>query len=368
MSAKKHIDKIFLGIVFALTGLGIFAFLSASLGVLAKSKEKFIAILVSQLVLGLILGLAAFWITLKVPYKFWRRYSLFIFLGTLILAALVFIPGLGFKHAGATRWISIGSFSFQPVELLKLGFIIYFAAWLSAAKEKVQDFKWGILPFLVLLGLVALILFKQPDVKSFILIVVASLGMFMVSGVRLKSILALGALAIVILTTLVFLKPYLLGRVLTFIDPARDPMGSSYQLQQSLIALGSGGIFGRGYGQSVQKFSYLPEPQGDSIFAVFGEEFGFIGTSFLIFLFVAFILRGLRIAHFAPDPFSRLLTAGIVILIGAQAFLNIAAITGLFPLTGVPLPFVSQGGTALMIALAASGMVLNISKQKKTNI
>ena len=197
------------------------------------------------------------------------------------------------------------------------------------------------------------------------LILISSLAMFLVSGANWKKVLGLGILAIVILSVLVAIKPYLLGRVLTFMDPSRDPTGSSYQLQQSLIALGSGGIIGRGWGQSVQKFNYLPEPHGDSIFAVWGEEFGFAGSILLILLFVALGFRGLRIAHYAPDLFSRLLVTGIVILIVAQAFLNIASITGVFPLTGVPLPFVSHGGTSLAILLGALGIVLNVSKYQK---
>ena len=361
----KSVDKIFLGLVITLLVVGILVFVSASLGILPKNEAKFYGVLFNQLVLGFGGGIIVLLITSRINYKFWRKYSFYIFLAALVISALVFLPGLGFEHAGALRWISLGPISFQPAEFLKIGFIIYFAAWLSSVKDRVRNFKLGILPFLIFLGLSAVVLLKQPDIKSFILIVLASLGMFFISGVRLRNILILGLVVVSILGFMIFQKPYLLDRVETFLEPSRDPLGSSYQLQQGLIAIGSGGVFGRGLGQSIQKFSYLPEPQGDSIFAVIGEEFGFVGSTLVILLFIAFILRGLRIANRAPDLFSRLLVAGIVILIGAQAFLNIASITGVFPLTGVPLPFISHGGTSLLITLAAVGIILNISKYQR---
>lgn len=363
---KKSVDKIFLGIVITLLILGVFAFISASLGVLAKNEAKFYGILFNQLMLGLVGGIAALYFFSKIDYKFWKKYSLYFFLASIGLTLLVFVPHLGFVHGGARRWIAFGPVTFQPVEFLKFGFIIYFAAWLSWAKAKVQNFKWGVLPLAVLLGIIALILFKQPDTKSFILILAAALMMLLVSGVPWKYLFGFVGVSVIALIILVSFKPYLIDRVKTFLDPNRDPSGSSYQLQQSLIALGSGGVFGRGFGQSIQKFSYLPEPQGDSIFAVIGEEFGFIGVTILILLFVAFALRGMRIANHSPDLFGRLLVTGIVIMLTAQSFLNMASIVGLFPLTGVPLVFISQGGTALLVDLAAVGIVLNISRQKKT--
>jgi cell division protein FtsW len=254
------------------------------------------------------------------------------------------------------------------VEFLKFGFVIYFAAWLSWAKNRVQDFKFGILPFVVMMAIIAFILLKQPDTKSFILITITGISMLFISGVPIKYILGVGFGSVILLGSLVYFTPYLQERVKTFINPSSDAEGSSYQIQQSLIALGSGGVFGRGYGQSIQKFSYLPEPQGDSIFAVLGEEFGFVGTSITIFLYILFLLRGLRIGSRTPDPFSGLLVYGIVILITVQSFMHIASVTGVFPLTGVPLVFMSQGGTSLMIYLMAVGIVLNISKFQKKNI
>lgn len=365
---EKPVDKFFFGIVITLLVVGVLMFVSASFGILAKNETKFYGVLFNQLVLGVGFGLAAMYIISKIDYKLWRKYSLYLFLGSIVLTLLVFVPGLGFRHGGAQRWISIGPVSFQPVEFLKLGFILYFAGWLSWAKSRVSDIRYGVLPLVVLLGIIAAVLFRQPDTKSFMLMFAAAVSMLFVSGIPWKYIVGTFVVTAALLGGLVLIKPYLLERVQTFLDPNNDPKGSSYQLQQSLIAIGSGGTLGRGYGQSIQKFSYLPEPQGDSIFAVVGEEFGFVGSVALIILFVLFGLRGLFIASRAPDAFSRLLVVGIVILVVAQSFLNIASIIGVFPLTGVPLVFVSHGGTALMIALAAVGIVLNISRYQKETV
>lgn len=365
---KKHkIDRKFLWIVFTLLGIGLFVFVSASLGILAKNETKFYAVLTSQLI-GLVAGLIAMYITYKIPYEFWKKYALIFFICSLGLTLCVFIPGLGFSHGGARRWIDLGPISFQPVEFLKLSFIIYAAAWLVWIKNKLNDIKVSILPFVGMIAVVAIVLLKQPDTKSLILIFICALSMFFVSGVKLKYLLGIVGVGLIGFVILVSFKPYLIERVKTFIDPSHDIKGSSYQLDQSLIAIGSGGLFGRGFGQSIEKFSYLPEPQGDSIFAVIGEEFGFVGTVTMVLLFLAFALRGLRIAHRAPDMFSRLLVTGIVILIIAQSFLNISALIGIFPLTGVPLVFVSHGGTSLLFSLAAIGIILQISQFQKSAV
>lgn len=364
---EKKIDKFFAIIVFLLIFIGLAMFISASLGILNKNEGIFYSVLFSQLILGFCFGFLGLYFALKINYKFWRKYSFWIFLGSIILTASVFIPNLGWSHLGAERWIEIGSFRFQPVEFLKFGFIIYFASFLSWAKDKVKDFKFSILPLSILLTIIAIILFNQPDTKSFILIAITGIAMLFISGVSIKWITFLGVSSVIVLSLLVYFTPYLQNRVKTFINPSQDPQGSSYQIQQSLIAIGSGGIFGRGYGQSIQKFTYLPEPQGDSIFAVLGEELGFVGSVTIIILYLLFTLRGLRIANNSPDLFSRLLVSGIVIMIISQSFLNIASITGVFPLTGVPLPFMSHGGTSLMIYLVAIGIVFQISKYQHNN-
>lgn len=366
MSSVGKIDKFFLYTVIALLVLGYVSFISASFGVLARSSDKFWSIMISQSI-GLVLGgFLMYWFS-RIEYKVWRKYAFFIFIASIGLTLLVFIPSISLEHGGARRWISIGPISFQPVEVLKIAFVMYFAGWLSWVKGRAKEVKYGILPMLIMLGVVAAILLQQPDTKSIILLFVASSSMLLLSGVPWKYILYGLLLAVFLFGVLAFSKPYLMQRIKTFVDPSSDRLGSSYQLDHSLIAIGSGGIFGRGLGQSVQKFTFLPEPQGDSIFAVIGEEFGLIGTMTIVILFIMFGLRGLRIAYRAPDSFGRLMVAGIVILMVGQSFLNIASIIGLFPLTGVPLVFISHGGTALMIAMAATGIVLNVSRYQLQN-
>ena len=360
---KNKIDKVFLGIVIALVVIGLIIFTSASLGIYAKNETKFWGVIFSQFVLGFLGGLVVLFIGLKIPYKLLKKYSVILFILSIILTALVLVPGIGQTHGGARRWIDILGYSFQPVEFLKIGFIIYFAAWLSWAKGKLKDPLFSMLPLVILLGIITIVLVKQPDIKSIILITTTALVMLFVSGTPLKYILGFLGLAIIALMILVSFKPYLKERINTFINPNENGQSSSWQSQQALIAIGSGGILGRGLGQSIQKFNYLPEPQGDSIFAVVGEELGFLGCFFIIFLYVIFALRGYRIAlRNAPEAFGKLLVIGFITIITAQSFLNIASIIGVFPLTGVPLVFISHGGTALLLSLGMVGIILNISR------
>lgn len=370
MVKKNNIDKIFFGIVAALVIVGVIIFTSASLGIYAKNEAKFYGVIFSQFVLGLVGGFAFLFICMKIPYKFFKKHALILFISSIVLTALVFVPGLGQSHGGARRWVNILGYSFQPVEFLKVGFIIYFAAWLSWAKEKVREPLFSIVPLIIMLGIIGGVLIKQPDTKSIILMTTTAIVMLFISGTPIKYILSVFGIAIIALFILISFKPYLKERINTFINPNENGQSSSYQLQQSLIAVGSGGILGRGLGQSIQKFNYLPEPQGDSIFAVVGEELGFLGCSVLILLYLAFILRGYRIAiRNAPDSFAKLLVIGFVTIITAQSFMNIASIIGVFPLTGVPLVFISQGGTALLISLGMIGVILNISRgQIKTKL
>ncbi len=362
---RWHFDTYFLGVVLTISSFGILMFVSAALGIFARDKSIFYGILFNQIVLGFLGGLLLLWIMMHIPYPFWRRHAFVIFLITVILTLLVFVPQLGLKHGGARRWISVGPISFQPAEFLKFGFIIYLSTWLAWVRKKGEEVKYKIIPLVVMLLVVGGALLKQPDTKSLVLVVVASAAMLFVSGVswkRIGIILGTGAIA---LAALAFFRPYVMERIQTFMNPDLDPQGASYQLRQSLIAVGSGGIAGRGLGQSVQKFSYLPEPQGDSIFAVIAEEFGFVGSTIVVILYIFLAIRGYKIAANAPDSFGRYLVTGLVTLIVAQSFLNIASLVGLFPLTGVPLVFISHGGTSLAIALASVGIILNVSMYRK---
>ena len=362
---RVKVDIPFLISVAILAIIGYLIFTSASFGLLSKQSAKYSNVTISQTLFGLVFGTLACFIISKIDYKIYRRYAFFIFLASIIVTLLVFVPGLGVEHGGARRWIYLGSLSFQPAEFLKIGFIIFFSAWMAKVKERSENFKYGLLPLLILLSITGLILLKQPDTDTFMISVFSGLGIFLAGGGRWKHIFILSLCGLIGLAGLVYTRPYVMSRITTFLHPSQNALGSGYQIQQSLIAIGSGGMFGRGFGQSIQKFNVLPEPIGDSIFAVAGEEFGFIGAVGIIVLFVFFAFRGLKIAIGIQDIFGRLLTVGIVIMITSQAFVNIGAMVGVIPLSGITLPFVSHGGTALFMTLAEVGIVLNISKNRK---
>ncbi len=363
MSITKKIDKGFLGSVLALAILGIFIFTSASLGVLARNEAKFLSVATNQFFLGFLLGFVALYTTSRIPYRFWKKYSLVIFLFTLLLTALVFVPGIGINFQGSKRWVDLGFVNFQPSELLKVGYIIYLAALFSKFKEKIGTFSFGLAPFLLTTLPVAVIILLEPDTDTFFMMFLSGMTMYFVAGAKWRHIGILAFIGLIGIITIVMLRPYVLGRIMTFIDPSKDTLGASYQIRQSLTAIGSGGFMGKGFGQSTQKFGALPEPIGDSIFAVASEEFGFIGSTSIIMLFLFFTIKGLRIAIKSEDVFARLLTVGIIMLIISGSFINIAAMLGIIPLSGTPLLFISHGGTALFLVLAQTGIILNISRK-----
>lgn len=363
---RRSQDRILLGIVLILVAAGFLIFSSAALGLLAKENgASFSSVALNQILFGIVGGLIALFVTSSIHYRFWRKYAFYFFIIGILATLAVFIPGLGFEHGGARRWIQLGSFSFQPSEAFKVAFIIYLATWLSGMQKQVHTFMQGTVPFVAILGIAGVVMLAQPDTDTFLIMAVAGSAMFITAGGRWRDMLALVVLGVVLIAILAFARPYVKDRIMTFVNPAADPQGSGYQIQQSLIAVGSGGIAGRGFGQSIQKFNYLPEPVGDSIFAVYGEEFGFIGSVLLVGLFTSFAFRGFKIAAQVPDLFGTLLAIGIIAMITAQAFLNMAAMLAIAPLSGLPLPFISHGGTALLATLAAVGIVLNISKYAK---
>lgn len=368
---KIKVDLPFLISLLILIIVGFLIFSSASLGLLSKHSIKYSNVAFNQTFFGLFLGGIACIITSKIPYSFYKKKAFWIFIGSLALTMLVFVPGLGFSHGGAKRWVMFGPLTFQPSEILKIAYVIYLSAWISGIKEKVESFSYSFLPFLVVTGIVGAVLLKQPDTDTFLIALFAGIAVLIAGGAKWRHIISVGIIAVIGLAGIALMRPYVMSRITTFINPQENSLSSGYQIQQSLIAVGSGGVYGRGFGQSVQKFNFLPEPIGDSIFAVASEEFGFIGSTLLVIAFVIFAIRGLKIASKVIDPFGRLLVVGIVILIISQTFVNIGAMVGILPLSGIPLPFVSHGGTALFIALAESGIVLNISKtlnkSNKTN-
>lgn len=360
--AKGKSDRVFLFVTLLLIAVGFFVFMSASLGLVAREGANFMTVILKQAGIALI-GIIAMIVASNIDVKRYRKVAPLIFLAALGLTALVFAPYVGFTHGGATRWLTLGSYTFQPSEFLKIASVIFLAALLSGRKENLVQSARGFIPFFLIAGSVAALMLKQPDTGTFIVIFFALLAIYITSGAKFKHIAIILLCCVIGIASLAYFRPYVAERFKTFFDPTSDIQGSGYQMQQALIAVGSGGVTGRGFGQSIQKFNYLPEPIGDSIFAVAAEEFGFVGAVSIIIIFIFFALRGLKIAASSKDAFGRLLAIGIITLITAQALINIGAIIGVMPLTGIPLSFVSHGGTALIFTMIEAGMILNISRK-----
>jgi cell division protein FtsW len=286
MPAKsRHIDRFFLLSVLALTGFGFVIFLSASLGLLAQENVNFANVALKQTI-SLALGLAAFFIFSRINYTWIRKSAFFIFLGAIVINLLLFIPALTVFHGGASRWIDIGFVTFQPSEFLKIAFIIYMAAWAFYARNRIDQMRYGLLPYLILMGILGILLMVQSDTDTLVVIGATGIVMLIIAGVRLRHIALAGLLMAVAIAAVVAFRPYAAERVKTYLNRGSDTQGSGYQINQSLIAIGSGRFTGRGFGQSIQKFGYLPQPTDDSIFAVAAEEFGFVGSIGLHFVSV----------------------------------------------------------------------------------
>lgn len=292
-------------------------------------------------------------------YKRLYNLALPILIVSILLLLMVFIPGLGMEINGARRWVNFGFFVLQPAEFLKLGFAVYLAAWFSN-KER------GRLPaFLLLIGFVVGLIMLQPHMGASMIVIAEAMAIYFLSGAPLKSFLMLIPVVGLGGVLLIILEPYRAARLATFLDPNQSIQGASYHVRQILIALGTGGLTGVGLGNSLQKFAYLPENTTDSIFAIIAEEIGFIGSVFIILLFLLIVWRGFYIAVHAKDLFGKLLAGGIATFIGMEIFINLASQTALLPLTGIPLPFISYGGSALIINLAAIGILINIGRKSQ---
>lgn len=359
-------DRIFLTLtlVLALGGFAIFS--SAALGLLARESASVSRDVLLQAGLGLGLGSLALVAMRSFPLALAKRYAPWIYGATLLFTCAVFIPGLGTHANGATRWIDLGFTTVQPAEFLKIGVVVMLAWWLAQSARALKDYRRGLLPFLAIIGAPAVVLLLQPNTSTTMLIALTGAVMYFAAGAPWRDFGILVVLAILALGAVVLVRPYALSRVMTFIDPASDPLNSSYQIQQSLLAVGAGGFGGRGFGQSIEKFNYLPEPDGDSVFAVFAEETGFVGAAILLGLFLGLAARGIAIAGDSRELFGGLLALGLSFLLALQAFINMSAMLGLIPLTGLPLPFVSHGGTALLVALAECGLILNIAAHRRS--
>src|SRR5258708_3797537 len=311
---------------------------------------------VRQQAVWLVIGVLSMFIGVFVPALWWKKISPVLYVVGILLLITVFVPGLSHPINGARRWIFIKNFSFQPVEFIKFGMITFFAAWM----EKHQ--KLG--PFLFLTSVPVALLILQPDLGSALIVLSIAVALYFLAGAPYKTFLAILAIGLIALVGLIVISPYRFRRLTTFFNPDADPLGASFHIRQITLALGNGGIVGEGIGKSRQKFSYLPEASTDAIFAIVAEEVGFLGSIALFFLFFLYIHFGYRIVRKTePRSYQHLLAAGILVLIGMQMLLNLSAIVALVPLTGIPLPFFSYGGTALVMVLFVTSILIGIGRQ-----
>lgn len=308
------------------------------------------------------LGIVAMLFTLNIDYHVWRKFGTPILVITVVLLTLVLIPGFGKVVNGARRWLGFGSLYLQPSEIAKLSMVLFCSASLAKNQEKIADFLKGLVPQLLILLVIFGLILKEPDLGTALAIGGTIFVLLFTAGAKLSHLTSLGAVGVVAIVAAILLEPYRLKRLLAFSNPWADPLDTGYHIIQSLYALGSGGLFGVGLGRSREKFLYLPEPHTDFIFAILGEELGFIGTITVILLFFLFAWRGYKIAISAPDIYGSLLAAGLTTMIVMQALMNIAVVTASMPVTGIPLPFISFGGSALIFTLAGVGILLNISR------
>src|SRR3989338_658944 len=384
MNKNRKFDYIFLvsAAIIIFFGLLILASVSA-----AFSQEKVgeaTYYLFHQIYYGFIPGISIAFIIYKIPLGFIKKNAGLFFLGNLFLMVLIFFPGLGISAGGASRWLDLKFFSFQPSEFLKLVFIIYLSAWLASPvrafnkkplakkiKPDIDNNKRSaimssvLIPFLAILGVIAAFLIYQSDATTLGIIILSAFIMYFSANTFLLHPIIIFPIGVGVLYALIKTESYRLRRLLVFLNPNIDPLGIGYQLKQALIAVGSGGIFGLGLGMSGQKFGFIPHPMSDSIFAILAEETGFLGSFILIILFLAFTLGVFRIAKKSQDKFSRYFAVGFGSWICLQAFINIGAMIGIFPLAGIPLPFVSYGGSHLITELAGMGLLLNILKENR---
>jgi cell division protein FtsW len=358
-------DKSLIFALLAILILGMVMLFSASSVVSYTKFGNTFHYVLSQSV-GLLVGLGLFFIASKIKYDWWKKVAGLMLFLSIILLTLVFIPGLANEYGTARSWINIFGFSFQPSEFVKISFLIYLSTWMEAKKGFLNSFTGGVLPFLVILGIISALMLAQPDLGTLFIIGFSAMVVFFVAGGSMKHIV-MGLLSFLLIFYLAFggVDDYQDSRFLCYANPESAPQNECYQINQSLIAIGSGGLLGRGLGQSRQKFLYLPEVWGDAIFPVIAEELGFIFTTLFILLYLFLFYRGLLIAKNSPDVFSGAIAVGIVAWLSVQTFLNIGGMIKLIPMTGVPLPFVSAGGSSLASSLLAMGILINISKYTK---
>ncbi|MBQ9181272.1 MAG: stage V sporulation protein E [Bacilli bacterium] len=357
----KRVDYLLLIGVITISIFGLIMIYSASY-VWADYKFNDAFKFVKNQGLFFIIGLIFMYIISKIDYKIYKKYSNTLLIICLSLLILVLIPGIGTVRNGSRSWFGIGSFGIQPSEFAKLGLIIFTSKYLEKNERIIKDVKKGVLPILGLTLLIFGFIMLQPDFGTGMILVVSIVGLLFVGGVDFKFFLKIGVVGLVGIVGLIIAAPYRLKRILSFLNPWEDPLGSGFQIIQSLYAIGPGGLFGYGFLNSRQKHFYLPEPQTDFIFSIISEEFGFVGILIVSLLFIFIITRGFMISRNCKDLFSKYLSFGITFQISFQALLNLMVVVGLIPVTGVTLPFLSYGGSSLLITLCGIGIILNISR------
>jgi cell division protein FtsW len=356
-------DYVLITVTSILVLFGLLMLMSASSVISYQKFNSSYYLFWHQILSGFLPGIIIFWICSKIDFKVWKKFAFFMLIFSILLLLAVFIPGVGVSFGKARSWISVFGFSIQPAEIVKLTFLIYLASWLdSKGAEKIRDIHHGLMPFLIILGLISGLMLLQPDLGTLSIIFIISLVSFYVGGGNIKHIISIIGGAAVVSFIAIKVAPYRLARLTVFMNPSTDPQGVGYHLNQALIAVGSGRWFGVGLGHSRQKYGYLPEVAGDSIFPVIAEELGFILCAIYVVLIFILVYHGLIVAKKSKTYYGRVLATGIIVWIGFQSFINIASMIGLLPMTGVPLPFLSYGGTAMIMNLAAMGILINISR------
>lgn len=354
----------FLMVILALVWIGIImVYSSSAIYAFKRFGDSFYYL--KREIFYCLLGFIGMFFTSRLDYSKIRRYSRALIVVSILLLVAVFLPGIGKEAGGAKRWISLGNFGFQPSEFVKFALIIYLADFLSRRQDVIKTFYRGFLPALLVSGFIGGLILLQPDFGTALLLVLVCFILFFVAGVNLKYIFSVLVLSVPLVYLLVFRVPYRLRRILAYLNPWEDPKGAGWQIIQSYVALGSGGLFGLGLGQSRQKLFYLPQTSTDFILSIIGEELGFLGTFSILILFALFIWQGLKIALKAKDLYGALLSFGIVLMIGLQAIIHIAVVSGSMPTKGLPLPFISYGGSSLIFSLIGVGIVLSVAKHRQ---
>ncbi len=362
MQQRNLPDFLLLAIAFVLTCFGLVAVYSASFAIGYDKYHDATYFFFNQLQWAA-LGFVVMLITMNIPYNFFRKLSPIMFFGTILLLILVLIPGIGEERNFARRWIGIGSMVFQPSELMKVIISLYFSHLLIKKQEYIGNFKEVVLPILILLAICFGLLMLQPSFSLAVLLGIITFTLLFAAGAKIKHLVMTAASLLPVVLLIAILRPYRVKRLLTFLDPwATDALDEGYQIINSLYAFGNGGITGVGFGAGLQKLFYLPEPHTDFIFAIIGEELGLIGTASIILLFALFLWRGIYIANRVDDPYASLVVIGLTIMISIQAFMNMGIAVGLLPVTGMTLPFISSGGSSLLVTLFSVGIILNISR------